>query len=176
MVKVLRLITLLVPLAVLFLLATPAFAQEVRFEPQETYPVGTGPGPDADCGTEPGELCPIDIIEADFDGDGNLDLATANRFGGGNDDVTVFLNNGDGTYDGGTDFQGGVSTFSIDVGDFDGDGELDIILTDPDSTPNNVVVLLNTGGNDTLSFGPPQATPSGGSFPADVAVGDFNKD
>src|SRR5215210_7572683 len=103
MVKVLRLITLLVPLAVLFMLATPAFAQEVRFEPQDRYPVGSGTTGDT-CGDQAGELCPIDIVEADFDGDGFLDLATANRFGAGNDDVTVFLNQGDGTYDAGTNF------------------------------------------------------------------------
>src|ERR687885_1689975 len=100
----LRVLSLAVMTVAFLVMAVPALAAPApTFAPPENYPV---------------EQTPIDVTSADFDGDGDIDLATANRFGGGNDDVTVFKNNGFGIYDTGTDYLGGVSAFSIDTGDF----------------------------------------------------------
>jgi FG-GAP-like repeat len=88
-------------------LAAPAFAADVTFEAQQTYSV---------------PQTPIDIVSADFDGDGNFDLATANRFGTGEDDISVFHNDGSGNFGKAINFGGTVSTLAIGVGKFTGDG------------------------------------------------------
>jgi hypothetical protein len=58
----------------------------------------------------------------------------------------------------------------VAVGDFNGDGKPDIVVTSPGS--QSVCVLLNTG---TGALGAPQTYAVGGD-PAAVAVGDFNGD
>src|SRR5258708_11198224 len=69
-----------------------------------------------------------------------------------------------------TDFGTGSIPFSVAVGDFNGDGKLDLAVANSDS--NTVSILLGTG---TGSFGP--KTDFGtGAHPLSVAVGDFNGD
>ena len=59
---------------------------------------------------------------------------------------------------------------SVAVGDFNGDGKLDLAVTDSDS--NTASILLGHGnGNFSLS-----SSPAVGAFPYSVAVGDFNGD
>jgi hypothetical protein len=77
----LRLAALAVPLAAFLMLAAPAFAQAVTFQPQVNYPMA---------GSIPN---PADIVRADFDLDGDLDLATANS-----GSVTIFQNDSHGVY------------------------------------------------------------------------------
>ena len=62
---------------------------------------------------------------ADINGDGNLDVLTANagQFGGS---VSILLGNGDGTFANMVELTVGSDTDSLAVGDFNGDGELDI--------------------------------------------------
>ena len=69
-----------------------------------------------------------------------------------------------------TDFTVGSGSASVAVGDFDSDGNLDLVTANASS--DNVSVLLNDG---TGSFG--SATNFDvGTFPTSVAVGDFNED
>ena len=69
-----------------------------------------------------------------------------------------------------TTFNLGTTTFSVTIGDFNGDGIQDIVTASSDL--NSVSVLL---GNGAGSFG--AATNFGtGNSPRDVAVGDFNGD
>ncbi len=93
------------------------------------------------------------IATADFNGDGKPDLVVVNdinvgrRAAGG---ATVFLGNGDGTFQEPSTFYKAVSETSyVAVGDFNGDGKSDIALTD--FGLDDVVVLLNTG---TVTFSP----------------------
>jgi hypothetical protein len=68
---------------------------------------------------------PSDLIEADFNRDGMLDLAVANR---GSGDISILLGDGGGGFTlRGTYFAGG-SPRSIKVGDFDDDGFLDLVV------------------------------------------------
>ncbi len=83
---------------------------------------------------------PWSVFSADLDGDGDLDLATANV---GTDDVSVLLNNGDGTFAAHSVYPVGsfpVSVFSVDL---DGDGHLDLAVANSDS--RDLSVLLNNG-------------------------------
>lgn len=62
--------------------------------------------------------------------------------------------------------------FGIAVGDFNGDGHLDLVAA-PNNISGEVLVLLGRGG--TERFGPPISFPAGGP-PRRMAVGDFNGD
>ncbi len=85
--------------------------------------------------------CVNDVRAADFNGDGNLDLVTANL---GTNTISVFLGNGDGTfqrdtlYDGG----GGFCAFFA-VGDLDNDDDLDFVVTH--WAQDSMAVFLNRG-------------------------------
>jgi hypothetical protein len=73
-------------------------------------------------------------------GDGVLDLAVAN---GSSNSVSIFLGNGDGTFEPNQDFPTGNFPygFIIGVGDFNSDGAPDL-ATAKDSS-NDVSVLIN---------------------------------
>jgi hypothetical protein len=69
---------------------------------------------------------PIGIVSADFNGDGNPGLVTANNQGSS---VSVLLGNGDGTFATRVNYDTGSSQYpySVDTGDMDGDGIIDIV-------------------------------------------------
>ncbi|MDC0358708.1 hypothetical protein OAO01_07830, partial [Oligoflexia bacterium] len=68
-----------------------------------------------------------DVVSADFDGDGNMDLVISEYFGGL---CGIMLGNGDGTFQAKSDVNpGSASSSSLAVGDFDGNGVQDLIAT-----------------------------------------------
>lgn len=73
----------------------------------------------------------LTISAADFDGDGNVDLATANR---GDNAIGVLVNNGDGTFAAQLEFGAGRYTRGAAAIDIDGDGKPDLLSTNGDST------------------------------------------
>ena len=85
------------------------------------------------------------VIVGDFNGDGKLDLAVANRNAGGEDlnNLSLFLGNGDGTFQPQVDYAAGTNPSSVVVGDYDGDGRLDLAITDHASS--KISVLLQPG-------------------------------
>jgi hypothetical protein len=83
---------------------------------------------------------PRSVAVGDFDGDGNPDLATANWL---YDDVSVLLNNGDGTFAAPVDYAAGDRPWCVAVGDFDGDGKPDLAVGK--WSDDDVSVLLNNG-------------------------------
>ncbi|MEH2264286.1 FG-GAP-like repeat-containing protein [Nostoc sp.] len=97
---------------------------------------------------------PFSVTVGDFNGDGKLDLAAANV---NSYNVSVLLGNGTGSFGTATNFS--VSTTpttptSVTVGDFNGDGLLDLAAANIDS--NNISVLLNNH-SATLTIAEPGA-------------------
>ncbi len=115
-------------------------------------------------------LAPISVAVADFNGDGNLDIAVANR---SSNDISVLLGKGNGTfatevkYSAGT---GGPDPDSIVAADVNGDGKPDLIVADLGT--KSVSVFINTG---TGTFNPAVIYKVGNS-PTAVAVADLNGD
>ena len=98
---------------------TPASA------PFQPLPVGVSPGA---------------IVAGDFTGDGHTDLAVANY---GSNDVSVFLGNGDGTFQAPVTYAVGTEPSALVAGDFTGDGRTDLAVANYGS--NDVSVLLGNG-------------------------------
>ncbi|MEH2342364.1 MAG: FG-GAP-like repeat-containing protein [Nostoc sp.] len=74
------------------------------------------------------------------------------------------------TFDTATNFTVGTSPYSVTVGDFNGDGKLDLAVANYSSATVSVLLGLGTGGFDTaINF-------TVGTSPYSVTVGDFNGD
>jgi hypothetical protein len=110
---------------------------------------------------------PESVVAADFNGDGNQDLATANI---ADFSVSVLLGNGDGSFAAKTDYATWRAPCSVSVADFNGDGKQDLVTAN--FSGGNVSVLL---GNGDGSFAAMAKYPTGGS-PRSVATADFNDD
>jgi hypothetical protein len=116
------------------------------------------------------------IAVADLNGDGNLDLVTADECNIQNCDnptlglVSVLLGNGDGTFQPHVDYPTGLASTSVAVGDFNGDGKPDLAVGN--SYGLTVSVLLGNGDGTfrpRIDYGTAEDTSS-------VAVADFNGD
>ena len=113
---------------------------------------------------------PQSVAVGDFNGDGKQDLAVANYSNGGAGTVSIFLGNGDGTFQPAVSYATGSGPLLVVAADFNHDGKLD--LATANDTGGSVSVLL---GNGNGTFQPHVDYPAG-SFPHWVAVGDFNND
>ena len=107
------------------------------------------------------------IAVADFNGDGNQDLAAVNSVNTGT--VSVSLGNGTGGFST-TNVTVGTAPFSIAAGDFNGDAKQDFVTANYNGS--NVSVRL---GNVAGSFSSAANVPAG-TNPYSIAVADFNND
>ena len=108
------------------------------------------------------------IALGDVNGDGRLDMVTANPAAG---DASVVLNNGAGGNGAfGDGFPAGTTPTGVALGDLDGDGKPDVAVANAGS--NNVSVLLSRA-NNTLTAAVNYLV---GTSPYAVAVGDLNGD
>lgn len=71
---------------------------------------------------EPLDSEPRAVVSADLDGDGHVDLATANDFGS----VSILWNTGDGGFAAANDQAVASRARSLTASDFDGDGDIDL--------------------------------------------------
>jgi uncharacterized protein (TIGR03437 family) len=106
-------------------------------------------------------LNPMALATADFNGDGNTDLAVANYSSG---TVTVLLGAGNGTFTmaAGSPYPSGESPASVAAGDFNGSGRSSLAVAN--QSDNTVTILLN----GTL---PPVTVLSAASLNAPVSPG-----
>jgi hypothetical protein len=86
---------------------------------------------------------PYSVTQGDINGDGKPDLVVAIAAGFGNT-VSMYLGNGDGTYQAAQSFaSGGFTPYYASLGDLNGDGRSDVVVANAGSS--NVSVFLNTG-------------------------------
>ena len=119
---------------------------------------------------------PYFVAVGDFNGDGKLDMAVANSCGTDSTckspgTVSILLGNGDGTFTAAASLAAGIDPASLAVGDFNGDGRLDLAVANFNS---NTLTILLGGGDGT--FTPMPTSPATGNLPVFVVVGDFNLD
>ncbi len=136
-----------------FLAARAASADGLCFG-ATAYPVGAAPS---------------DVLLADFNNDGTLDLAVANHDLDQDNRVSLLLNNGDGTFAPTLFFDVGARPYWLAAGDFNADGWLDVAVTN--YFGSSYSVLLNTGG----TFAPQIELPCQGG-PTFLDAGDIDQD
>lgn len=107
------------------------------------------------------------LATGDFNGDHKLDVATCVT---NSNSVQVSLGNGDGTFQPSVTYGAGNNPQQIFVGDFDGNGKLDLLVLNNDFS---VSVLL---GNGDGTFGAQVLTNTNATVRRLLAVGDFNGD
>jgi len=117
------------------------------------FPAGTGP---------------VSVAKADFNRDGRIDLAVANR---SSNNVSVLLGNGSGGFGAAANFNAGSTPQSVATGDFNLDGRADLVVANFSS--EDVSVLL---GNGSGGFGAAANFNVGGANPIWVEVADLNRD
>lgn len=146
-------------LLMLFVLSHSASAATIGFKPAVNYAAGTVPKAAA---------------VADFNQDGNVDLAVANNGNAGADDdgnVSILQGNGDGTFQAAVNHAAGKNPAFVATGDFNGDGRKDLVVAS-NSSPT-VSVLL---GNGDGTFPTPVDYAAGPYSLRGLVVGDFNGD
>jgi hypothetical protein len=130
---------------------------------------------------------PKGIAITDFDGDGKPDIVSANGGYGSNgskiDTISLFRNisiTGSisaGSFAARMNLAAGVAAWDVAVGDIDGDGKPDIVVSNEaaSSSANTVSVYRNTSTSGNISFAPKQEI-AAGSGPAAVKIFDVDGD
>ena len=116
---------------------------------------------------------PNSVAVGNFNGDTYPDLAVANQFSG---NVSVLLGSASGTFSGPNNINVGGYPNSVAVGNFNGDArpDLAIVAIADDYSGGTISVLF---GNGAGGFSSQTDSPyPAGSFPASIAVGNFNGD
>jgi hypothetical protein len=108
-----------------------------------------------------------DVVAADLDGDGDVDLATANEV---ENTVSVLFNRGNITFTLPLTFNVGDRPFNIVADDFDGNGSIDLATSDFGSS--TVSVLRNSGNG----FFAPAVLYETNANPATMTSGDIDGD
>jgi hypothetical protein len=125
----------------------------VSFAPAASYPVGSNPS---------------GVAVGDFNRDGNLDLAVSNQT---SNNVSVLLNNGDGTFRPAVNYAVGLFPLSVGDADFNQDGKLDLITANMDSYDMSLLL-----GKEDGTFQAARNFSAHGLWPWSVATADFNQD
>jgi FG-GAP-like repeat/Cep192 domain 4/Protein of unknown function (DUF1573)/Abnormal spindle-like microcephaly-assoc'd, ASPM-SPD-2-Hydin len=116
------------------------------------------------------------LVTGDFNGDGKMDVAGSTTVGSGAT-VSVFLGNGDGTFQSPIDSNLPLSATPIASGDFNGDGKTDLVVTSFDVLRDDLSVqILLSNGDGTFTPGAQlDIAPRPATIQA-IQVGDFSKD
>jgi hypothetical protein len=126
---------------------------------------------------------PAALLAVDVNADGHADLIVADQ---GNNSVSVFLSNGDGTFQPRHDYDTGQSPVAVAAADLNADGIIDLAVAN-----NGVATTTNSGDSVSILLGQ-QDTVTGvangifapgttrdypaGTAPTSIVIGDFNVD
>lgn len=125
------------------------------FSAPQTYSVGSSP---------------VGITAEDIDGDGDVDLAIANRDSG---DFSVLLNNGDGTFAPEVFFAAGDSPQAVALNDFNGNGIIDAAVA---NSADNTVSVFFGDGTGSFTLDTTLALAGSSIAPRDIVAADFDRD
>jgi len=115
------------------------------------------------------------VAWGDYDNDGDLDILLSGDIGSGTYVSKIYRNNGDNSF---TEQTGisltGVSYSSVAWGDYDNDGDLDILLTGQSGSSTYVSKIYHNNGNNT--FTEQMGIGLTGVYESSVAWGDYDND
>ncbi len=114
----------------------------------------------------------LTVATGDFNGDGMPDFAVGSCCADSTG-ITIFLSRSDGGLLPGVNYGSDGTLAFVAIADFDGDGKLDVVASDP---YNSVVTIFNGLGDGTFTVGSSYFTDQTASTPEELVVGDFNHD
>jgi len=109
---------------------------------------------------------PVAVTTGDFNNDGFMDAATANR---SSSDISVFFGDGAGAFEAASDYAVGNNPVRLKAADLNDDGSLDIVTAD---SGEGISVVLNDGNGDFSQL--TKYLPA--NYPGDMVVRDFDGD
>ncbi|UCE24477.1 MAG: VCBS repeat-containing protein [Candidatus Zixiibacteriota bacterium] len=141
---------------VIWLVAMPLsmLTAQTLFDSPVSYTAGSGPW---------------GIAPADYDNDGDQDLAVGLRYAAM---LSIYLNNGDGSLQAPIDYASAFHTSSVASADFDSDGDYDVAVVRGEAYSSGISVFINGGG---AAFAAPVDYATG-DYPCDVVSADFDGD
>ncbi len=113
------------------------------------------------------------VVAADFDGDGALDIALTVYYSDSPSVVAVLMGNGDGTFQPASYFNAGIGSYSVAAGDFDEDGDIDLVVTNVYGRAADKLYVLLGNGDGSFQTPVPYGLVSVGRS---VVVADFDGD
>ena len=121
------------------------------------------------------------IAWGDYDGDGDLDLAVSGVDGSSNKRLIIYRNDGGGSFTNVAEPMGvnagvvGNSPSSLAWGDYDGDGDLDLVVSGYDGTNWRFIIYRNNGGGSFTNIDEPMGANKGVSS-SSIQWGDYDGD
>ena len=117
---------------------------------------------------------PLDIAVGDLNSDGNLDLVTVNSGSSNAGSVSVLLGNPDGTFQPAVSYPTLATSFTVRLGDFNGDGKLDILVASQSTSVLSTISVSVLIGNGDGTFQAPKTTGIANSNSRFLAIGHFS--
>jgi hypothetical protein len=115
---------------------------------------------------------PNSVAAADVNGDGKVDLISANS---GTNTLTVLTNNGSGIFKSNATYVVGISVGGVIAADVNGDSNVDLICHTNNGYANNGLTVLTNNGKGIFELNGATYTLGSGSFPP-IATVDVNND
>ena len=113
---------------------------------------------------------PIAVATGDFNGDGFPDIVSVGTdVNGDGAPIDILLNDGTGNFSIAHSYPQSLPATAVAVGDFDGDGNLDIAVTESDGSTSRLVIFQ---GNGDGSFNQVRTTPLA-AVPVGIVAADF---